>query len=139
MAWQLRSAQAENLPAIKALVASEGGDTEDLQAEQFVVAQDDDGTILGCGRLKAYPDCIELASMAVVKGARATGIGRGIVNKLLERHQGPIHLICEDDVVGFFRRFGFELIPPSETPLGLAPKWQRYAAQVGHINVMRWG
>jgi N-acetylglutamate synthase-like GNAT family acetyltransferase len=137
MAWQLRPAQAEELTAIKALLASVGGDQENLQPSQFVVAQGDDGIILGCGRLKPYLDFVELASIAVVKGSRSAGIGRGIVNQLLEQYQGPIYLICEDDVVDFFRRFGFELIPVSEMPLGLLPKWQHYAAQPGHLNVMR--
>jgi len=137
MAWQLRPAQAEDLPAIKTLLASVGGDQENLQPGQFAVAQDGDGTILGCGRLKPYPDCVELASIAVVKGLRATGIGRGIVGKLLGQYQGPIYLICEDDVVDFFRRFGFELIPLSEMPLGLTPKWEHYASQAGHLDLMR--
>ena len=137
MAWHLRPAQAEDLSSIEALVVSVGGDADDLQAAQFVVAQEDIGTIVGCGRLKSYPDCIELASIAVVNGSRASGIGRGIVTKLLERYQGGIHLICEDDVVEFFRRFGFKLIPPWEMPSGLLPKWKRYTALGGHINVMR--
>jgi N-acetylglutamate synthase-like GNAT family acetyltransferase len=119
------------------LVASVGGDTEDLQPDQFVVAQGNDGTILGCGRLKPYPDCIELASLAVAIGWRSRGIGWAIVGKLLEQHQGTIHLICEDDVVEFFRRFGFQLLSSSEMPSGLLPKWRRYVAQVSHLNLMR--
>jgi N-acetylglutamate synthase-like GNAT family acetyltransferase len=125
------------LAGIKALVVSVGGDQDNLQSEQFVVAHDDEGNILGCGRLKPYPDCTELASIAVARGSRSSGMGRGIVGKLLERRQGTIHLICEDDVVEFFRRFGFEVVPLSEMPQGLAPKWQYYAAQVSHLNVMR--
>ena len=137
MAWQLRPARADDLPGIRALLASVGGDEENLQPGQFVVAQDDLGAILGCGRLKPYSDCTELASIAVTKGLRSAGIGRGIVTKLLEGRQGTIHLICEDDVVGFFGHFGFKLTPTAEMPLGLAPKWKHYTALASHMNVMR--
>ena len=137
MAWQLRSARAEDLPSIRALVASVGGDEEDLQPDQFVVARDDDGTILGCGRLKPYPDCTELASIAVAPESRASGIGRAIVRRLLELHRGPIHLLCEDDVVEFFHRYGFELIPSRAMPPGLATKREHYASVANRINIMR--
>ena len=137
MAWQLKPARAEDLSAIKVLVASVGGDEEDLQPGQFLMAQDDDGTILGCGRLKLYPDCTELASIAVVSESRSSGIGRAIVAGLLEWHQESIHLLCEDDVVEFFRRFGFKVIPIDQIPSGLVLKWKRYSALTDHLNLMR--
>jgi len=40
-------------------------------------------------------------------------------------------------VIDFFRRFGFDLIPMSKMLSGLHSKWERYAAEVGHLNVMR--
>ena len=46
--------------------------------------------------------------------------------ELVTWHEGPIYLICEDDVVDFFRRLGFVLIPMSEMLTGLQSKWQRY-------------
>jgi N-acetylglutamate synthase-like GNAT family acetyltransferase len=68
---------------------------------------------------------------------RVSGVGRELVSRLLERHQGPVYLICEDDVVDFFRRFGFRLIHMSEALPGLATKLERYVAELGHMNVMR--
>ena len=135
--WRVRPARPEDLPGIAELVASVGGDLEDLQAEQFVVALDTEGHIIGCGRLKPYPGFCELASIAVKDQWRSTGVGRAVVSQLLISHQGPIYLICEDDVVEFFRRFGFDLVPMSERVSGLQSKLERYIAEVGHINVMR--
>ena len=135
--WQVRKARPEDLSAIKHLVASVGGDLEDLEAEQFVVALDGEQRVIGCGRLKPYPGFSELASIAVKDEWRASGVGRAVVTQLLTSHQGPVYLICEDDVVDFFRRFGFDLIPMSEMLPGLQSKWERYVAEVGRINVMK--
>lgn len=135
--WQVREARPEDLGAIRDLVSSVGGDLEVLRAEQFVVALDAQQQVIGCGRLKPYPGFCELASIAVRDEWRASGVGREVVSQLLKSHQGPVYLICEDDVVEFFRRFGFDLIPMSEMLPGLRSKWERYVAEVGHLNVMR--
>ena len=124
------------MPAIERLLVSVEGDRENLAGDQFVVAEDEDGAILGCGRLRPYHDFCELASLAVDQEARAVGVGREIVSSLLKRYQGPIYLICEDNVVNFFRRFRFECIPETDMPAGLHPKWEYFAALTGHMNVM---
>jgi N-acetylglutamate synthase-like GNAT family acetyltransferase len=114
-----------------------GGDLEDLESQQFVVALDSREQVIGCGRLKPYPGFYELASIAVKDEWRASGVGRAVVSQLLASHQGPVYLICEDDVVDFFHRFGFDLVPMSEMLPGLQSKWERYVAEVGHLNVMK--
>jgi len=136
MVWQVRAAQATDMAAIEALVTAADGDLEGLCADQFVVAEGEDGTILGCGRLRPYPEFCELASLAVAKENRVKGVGREIVDSLLSRFQGPIYLICEDDVVEFFRRFKFEPIPETEMPAGLRPKWEYFCTHAGSMNVM---
>ncbi len=136
-AWSVRKASSEDMADIAKLVASVGGDLEDLQAEQFVVAQQGSGVVIGCGRLKPYSGFCELASLAVTPEWRASGVGREIVDELLKMQDGPIYLLCEDEVVEFFRRFGFGLMPMSTMLTGLQSKWERYLAEAGHINVMR--
>ena len=124
------------MPAIEGLLASVDGDREDLRKDQFVVAEDHDGTILGCARLRPYHDICELASVAVRDGLRARGVGREMVARLLDRHPGPMYLICEDQTLDFFRRFGFDLTTPADPPAALAPKWRRCNAQAARINIM---
>ena len=139
-AWSVRQALPEDMSGIEELVASVGGDLEDLRAEQFVVARQGRAGVIGvigCGRLKPYPGFCELASLAVAPEWRASGVGREIVDELLKMQDEPIYLLCEDDVVEFFRRFGFMLIPMSKMLTGLQSKWERYLAEAGHINVMR--
>lgn len=134
--WKVRPARVTDIPSIEGLLVSADGDRENIAEDQFVVAEEDDGSILGCGRLRPYPDFCELASLAVDQGARAKGLGREIVSSLLKRYRGPIYLICEDNVVDFFRRFRFECIPETDMPAGLRPKWEYFAALTGHMNVM---
>ncbi len=138
--WSVQKACPEDLAGIAELVDTVGGDLEDLRAEQFVVArQGPEGirVVIGCGRLKPYPGFCELASLAVAPEWRASGVGREIVDELLKMPDEPIYLLCEDEVVEFFRRFGFVLIPMSKMLTGLQSKWERYLAEAGHINVMR--
>ena len=135
--WEIEAAKAADLPEIDELIAAVKGDQADLGAEQFVVAKSDDARILGCGRLRSYPEFCEIASMAVAEDVRAEGIGRAIVDRLLEQYAGTIYLICEDEVVEFFRRFGFELTPEAEMPEGLRPKWEFFRPTDGSINLMR--
>ena len=87
--------------------------------------------------LKPYSRFVELASLAVSDEWRGSGVGREIVSQLLREHQGPIYLVCEDHLIGFFRDFDFNLIPTSEMLPGLESKLEWYIAQTGHINVMK--
>ena len=140
MDWIVEPARPGDLPAIAELVTAVGGDLEDLLAEQFLVGRGGStigSKIVGCGRLKPYSGFCELASLAVDGEWRNSGVGRSIVAELVTGYEGPVYLICEDDVVDFFRRFGFVLIPMSEMLSGLRSKWESYVAQLGHINVMR--
>lgn len=138
--WLVEPARPGDLPAITELVEAVGGDLEDLLPEQFLVGRVGStgrGKIVGCCRLKPYSGFHELASLAVDGEWRNSGVGRSLVAGLVAWYEGPIYLICEDDVVDFFRKFGFVLIPMPEMPTGLQAKWQRYVDQLGHINVMR--
>ena len=77
--WWVRDSGTEDLSAIEDLVALVDGDGEDLQASQFVVAEDEGGGILGCARLRPYQGFLELASVAVRDGLRTRGVGREMV------------------------------------------------------------
>ena len=68
--WRVRPAGAADLPAIEDLVVAVDGDREDLREAQFVVAEDENGAVLGCGRLIPYRGFCELASLGVRDGQR---------------------------------------------------------------------
>ena len=137
--WEIEAAKAADMPEIEDLIAAVDGDRVDLATEQFVVAKSEDAWILGCGRLRPYPEFCEIASLAVVDDSRATGIGRAIVECLLEMYEGTIYLICDDEVVEFFRHFKFTQLPESDIPDDLRPKWDYYCSPTEPMNLMRRG
>ena len=101
-----------------------------------MVAESEGGTILGCGRLRPYPDFCEVASLAVDRERRTKGVGRAIIARLLELYPGDVYLICEDHVVNFFTHFGFRPVPVEDMPAGLQPKWRHFLPSAGPMNVM---
>nr|WP_242908778.1 amino-acid N-acetyltransferase [Actinomadura terrae] len=84
---------------------------EDVQ--EFWVAQDGDGRVIGCGALHVmWEDLAEVRSVAVDTGLTGRGIGHRIVDRLLEtaRELGVRRVFCLTFEVEFFVRHGFEQI-----------------------------
>ncbi len=135
--WQVGPALPEDLEQIEKLIGSVGGDQDRIETDQFTVARDTNQKIIGCARLKPYPRFVELASLAISNEWRGSGIGREIIGRLIRAHQGPIYLVCENHLIGFFREFGFDAIPISDMLPGLESKLERYSTQSGHINIMK--
>jgi predicted GNAT family N-acyltransferase len=75
---------------------------------RHVVARDGDGGAIGTGRL--LPDG-HLGRMAVLSGWRGKGVGRALLERLLEEAslQGMprLALHAQTQACGFYRRFGF--------------------------------
>ena len=70
--------------------------------------------MVGFGRLREHPDCLELCSLGVATSYRRKGIGKAIVAKLIEHFSKNIYLVCI--IPDFFIPFGFhkvEIFPVS--------------------------
>lgn len=86
---------------------------------EFVVAEDDDGRLLGCGALRIYdPGLAEVCSLAVADAARGLGVGRKVVEALHGEALGfgiprVFALTLEP---GFFHRLGYETVEKSVLP-----------------------
>jgi len=85
--------------------------------QEFVVAEDVSGEIIGCGALHImWEDLGEIRTLAVPEEYRRRGIGRAIVEALLQRawDLGLSRIFCLTFAVDFFSSFGFEEIaePP---------------------------
>jgi len=135
--WQVGPALPKDLDQIEKLIGSVGGDQDRIETDQFAVARDANQQVIGCARLKPYTEFVELASLAVSEELRGCGVGQEIISRLLQEQQGPIYLLCEDHLIGFFRGFGFDLIPITDMLPGLESKLEWYITQAGHINVMK--
>ena len=75
---------------------------------RHVIARDSDGGAIGTGRLLADG---HIGRMAVLADWRGKGVGRALLERLLEeaRLQGHAHLAlhAQTQASGFYRRFGF--------------------------------
>ena len=81
--------------------------------QQFVVAEDGDGTLIGCGALHVmWEDLGEIRTLIVAEDWLHHGVGGGLVTALEDRASmlGLRRLFCLTFEVPFFTRRGFEPI-----------------------------
>ena len=78
--------------------------------EDFVVAVEGGGTVVGCAHLDEYsPSVAELRSLAVAPGWQGAGIGRQLVDGVerLARKRDHALLFAVSNDEAFFARFGY--------------------------------
>ena len=97
--------------------------------QQFVVAEDASGTVVGCGALHVLRrDHGEIRTVAVAESSRGMGVGKAVLSALeLEaRALGLERLFCLTFETGFFGRMGFDVIgevgPDTQTPSIVTPE-----------------
>lgn len=81
--------------------------------QQFVVAETDEGDLVGCGALHVmWRDLGEVRTVAVAKSARGNGVGSAILGVLESsaRDLGLSRLFCLTFETEFFHRHGYEAI-----------------------------
>jgi N-acetylglutamate synthase-like GNAT family acetyltransferase len=117
MRIEITQPAAEELVKVHELAKVFMLDDEDLQSGQFLIAKQK-GDILGFGRLRHHGDALELCTLGVVEKHRGKGIGRAIVNALVEKTTQPVHVVCI--IPGFFSKLGFRQV--NEFPASMARK-----------------
>jgi amino-acid N-acetyltransferase len=104
-AAQIRPARSEDRGEVQRLLEAEALDAR-FAPDEFLVAERD-GQLVGCARLRPLDDQVaELASVAVRPAHRGQGLGRRLVDRALDRAQGPVQALCVEP--GFFAHLGFE-------------------------------
>lgn len=112
----IRPATEADQPTIRRLIKEANLNRMSLHWPNFVVAEED-GAIVGLGQVKAHQDrSRELASIAVVPVRQGQGIGRALIERLLAREPGVIHLTCRRELEGYYERFGFRRLERAEYP-----------------------
>ncbi|MBM7781506.1 amino-acid N-acetyltransferase [Arthrobacter tumbae] len=120
--FRIRRATTADVPVIKQLVAPLAEERiliaketvayyEGLQ--EFKIAEDDDGGVLGCGALHVmWEDLAEIRTLATAAQARGTGVGSALVNALLDEARviGVGRVFCLTFEEAFFRRHGFTVM-----------------------------
>lgn len=87
---------------------------------EFVVVKDESERVLACGSLRIYTEGLaEICSLAVDAPYQGIGIGRMIVERLVEEAGslaiGKVFALTLE--LGFFQRLGFHVAPKEDFPL----------------------
>lgn len=90
-----------------------------MAIDDFVVAVDQRGRIMGCGALKEYsPSVAEVAAIAVAKEAQGNGLGRDIVAAVeaLAIKRGVLHVFALTLQPAFFEAIGYQRVDRARYP-----------------------
>jgi N-acetylglutamate synthase-like GNAT family acetyltransferase len=113
----LRPARETESAQIKDLIHFVGINPMDLDWRRFVVAVNERDEMIGCGQLKPHgKDILELASLAVYPEYQGQGVGRAIIEYLLNDSPRPLYLMCESSVGPLYEKFGFRVISYEDMP-----------------------
>lgn len=85
----------------------------------FIVAESQSGELAGCGALfPLWTDNAEIVALAVDPRFRGSGVGKGLVEELLERarSEGFPEVITLTYAVEFFSQLGFSVQPKDRFP-----------------------
>jgi N-acetylglutamate synthase-like GNAT family acetyltransferase len=112
---QPRTATKEDMLRIKEFLRENG--LPDLGVdecvENFVIAENETGNLIGVAGVEVYRENALLRSVAVDKQSRARGYGRILVNTILRnaRDKGvkTIYLLTQD-ADNYFQRLGFQIV-----------------------------
>ncbi len=105
--------------AAEAIMLYRSYDSVMLTLRDFVVAVDQNNTVLACGSLKEYsPSVAEVASIAVVRDAHGLGLGRAIVAAVenLANKRGIYDLCAFTTTPQFFESLGYAVVDRSKYP-----------------------
>ena len=116
MPLTIRPATQADQVTIRRLIKEARINRMSLNWPNFVVAEDG-GAIVGIGQVKTHGDgSRELASIAVIPARQSQGIGGAIIQTLLARERGVVHLTCRSQLQGYYERFGFRRLESAEFP-----------------------
>ena len=102
---------------IRRLIAKNNLNPFGLIWDNFIVAADQQDTLIGCGQIKSHGELEELASLIVVDEWQGRGVSTRLMEALLEKGTRPLWLMCESTLIPYYNRFGFrEVDKPSELP-----------------------
>jgi amino-acid N-acetyltransferase len=102
----------------KGIILFRSSDEMATNIRSYILAKDDD-TIIGFGALHFHAfDLAEVRSLIVDKNYQGKGIGRGIVEALLQegKNLGVKKIFTLTYVKGFFESLGFKEIPKESLP-----------------------
>jgi len=115
--FSLRSANAGDFGGIKNLVRTARINPLGIKWPRFVIAEKDQGEVIGCAQIKSHRDgSHELASLVVAADYRCQGVARSLVTHLTGSHEGDLYLTCRSSLGEFYEKLGFESLAETQMP-----------------------
>lgn len=132
--FRLRAATEEDAPVIRRLVRIGQINPMGLKWERFMVAESENGQVIGCCQVKQHRDgSDELASLVVDPDWRGQGIARALIEYFLEVYPRDLYLMCRSSLGQMYEKFGFREVPEAELPR----YFQRILALMGLFERVR--
>jgi N-acetylglutamate synthase-like GNAT family acetyltransferase len=104
---KITPALVSDMPVIEQVAKSLDLDRENTSWEQFIVAKKGQ-TIIGFGRMRQYPECVEIATVGVITEEQKSGVGSMIIKELIR--SGPREIFVTCVIPDFFGKFGFQQV-----------------------------
>jgi len=117
---RIREAREQDRPRIRHLAESLELNYPEMENDRFWGA-DEGGLITGIVGLKRRPDCFELVALGVDPASRQWGVGRKLVQALLEAAPSAVYLATV--IPHYFERLGFVRTPLAPTGMAKEPAW----------------
>ena len=116
--FRLRPALAQDAAVIRRLVLGAQLNPFGLYWPRFVVAEDQQGQVIGCAQVKLHGDVSELASLVIEAEWRSRGVARALIEHWLAASDpaGGLYLMCRSGLGPFYQRFGFVALRPAQMP-----------------------
>jgi N-acetylglutamate synthase-like GNAT family acetyltransferase len=111
----VRAASIGDVPVIREYIEKFLLDDEDLDYHQFIVAVEGD-KIVGFGRIRPHKKVYELGSIGVVESKRNQGIGKMIIEHLVNIFPTD-EVYITTDIPEYFERLGFRKMEPGPREL----------------------
>ncbi|MBA2311285.1 MAG: GNAT family N-acetyltransferase [Actinobacteria bacterium] len=90
---------------------------------QFFFARD--GGVVGCVRfIEIEPQILIVEDMVVDESRRGQGIGRELLETVMNSKGGTLYLRCFEDLAPYYERFGFSRQEPPNLPPAATALWR---------------
>jgi predicted N-acetyltransferase YhbS len=121
---------------VKELFESHGWGNSSVDTGTIFMARD--GLVVGCVKIvEVAPQTLVVDDMLVREGRRGEGIGADLMRAAMNSRGGTMWLCCHEELIAFYERFGFTLIPDSDLPeqvVDYLKSVDDYPAPEGHVH-----
>lgn len=131
----IRPAKETEMDQVRELALKFDLDSEDMPYEEFLVAEGDQ-KLIGLVRIKDNKDCFELCSLGVLKEKQKLGIGKKLVEAVIEKQ--PDNLYLATIIPEYFAKFGFIKVDHSPKCMKKDPAWCEGCPAPEKCTVMKY-